>query len=200
MRSLVHVAVIHSPQDLGGWAESAEERYRLRFGEEKWKAHLDWIERLWALIGSEVDALAEDSRRVKVYQDGLPICGRELDIARTVAAQGSPNYRLIVRLVERGAELVGTEDPALLLEELRLMRAQPESPPEGKLDPTVAERVVASMAKRDRFIAERVNSTLERDETGLLFLGMLHEVDSYLDPDIRVRHLTDELLSRLSSE
>lgn len=200
MRSLVHVAVIHSPQDLGSWAASAEERYRLRFGAEKWAEHLDWIERLWALIGSEVDALAVGARRVKVYQDGLPVCGRELEIARTVAAQGSPNYRLIVRLVERGAELVGTEDPALLLEELKLLRAQPESALDEKLDPAVAAQVMASMARRDRFIAERINGTLEQDELGLLFVGLLHKVDSYLDADIRVRHLTDELLSRMSPE
>ena len=200
MRSLVHVAVIHSPEDLGSWAASAEERYRLRFGAEKWGEHLDWIGRLWGLIESEVDPLAVASRRVKVYQDGLPVCSRELDIARTVAAQGSPNYRLIVRLVDRGAELVGTEDPALLLEELRLLRAQPERALDEKLNPAVAAQVMASMAKRDRFMATRINSTLEQDELGFLFVGLLHKVDSYLDPDIRVRHLTDELLSRMSSE
>ena len=45
------------------------------------------------------------------------------------------------------------------------------------MDPAPGERLV-------RFVGDRVNSTLRAGETGILFMGMLHAVTRYLDPDI----------------
>jgi hypothetical protein len=44
----------------------------------------------------------------------------------------------------------------------------------------------ALLAQRDQFIARRINDTLKAGETGILFLGLLHAVERYLDRDIRV--------------
>ena len=43
------------------------------------------------------------------------------------------------------------------------------------------------LAERDRFIAQRVNATLPEGGSGVLFIGMLHEVRPGLSPDIEVR-------------
>ena len=42
------------------------------------------------------------------------------------------------------------------------------------------------LKKRDRYIAGRINSTLGKGETGILFLGMLHSLKDLLDRDIHV--------------
>ena len=44
------------------------------------------------------------------------------------------------------------------------------------------------LVRRDQYIANRINRSLSAGETGILFLGMLHAVERYLDPDIRVVH------------
>ena len=35
-------------------------------------------------------------------------------------------------------------------------------------------------------MAQRINDTLKDGETGILFLGMLHSVERYLHPDVKV--------------
>jgi hypothetical protein len=42
------------------------------------------------------------------------------------------------------------------------------------------------LERRDRFIASRIDATLEPEETGILFIGALHSVALYLNPDIQV--------------
>jgi hypothetical protein len=42
------------------------------------------------------------------------------------------------------------------------------------------------LKERDRHIAQRINTTLGAGETGILFLGMLHNLEGLLDQDIRV--------------
>ena len=46
----------------------------------------------------------------------------------------------------------------------------------------------ALLKERDQAIAQRINTTLRPGETGLLFLGMLHSVESWLAQDIQVTH------------
>jgi hypothetical protein len=42
--------------------------------------------------------------------------------------------------------------------------------------------------RRDRYVADRINRTLGAGETGILFMGMLHEVTRSLEPDIQVAY------------
>ena len=35
-------------------------------------------------------------------------------------------------------------------------------------------------------MAQRINETLKSGETGILFLGMLHSLEGYLHPDVKV--------------
>jgi hypothetical protein len=55
--------------------------------------------------------------------------------------------------------------------------------------------------RRNRFIADRINTTLCPGETGILFLGMLHSLENLLDKDINVIYpvappLPEERISR----
>jgi hypothetical protein len=123
---------------------------------------------------------------VRVYQDGLPVCGHEREIVTELAAAGSRNHKLLLSLLARGAVLMGTESADLLVEEYQLASAALAAgrTPHAKarrdrLHDTLLER-------RDRYIADRINGTLGAGETGILFMGMLHEVTRSLDPNILV--------------
>lgn len=45
------------------------------------------------------------------------MCGEEEKIGKDLANSGSRNHKLLVRLIEKGATLMGTEAPELLVEE-----------------------------------------------------------------------------------
>ncbi|MEI7537254.1 MAG: hypothetical protein WCJ76_08575, partial [Comamonadaceae bacterium] len=129
---------------------------------------------------------------VRLYQDGLPICGKEEQIVQDVAAQGSKNYQLLVELMALGSRLMGTEDPQLLLREYRFHQ---DALGDGD-SAYQAQRVEQSrqlLLERDRFIADRINATLLVGEVGLLFLGLAHSIEKLMDADILVRQLLPSL-------
>jgi len=183
-RKLLYIPILHSSADLGSLSETLKKEYLAHYGPHKWQEHVRKIEEFWNLVTRRVLSLPVNFRRVKIYQDGLPCCGRELDIVREVAAKGSKNHRLLLQLVSRGAILMGTEDPELLLEEYRLLNTTGEG---TKLE--AQQEPADLMLKRDAFIARRIAETLDGGETGLLFIGALHQVGKLLPADIQVTYL-----------
>jgi hypothetical protein len=188
MRSLIIVPIIHTERDMGSLLEQVKNAYVMRYGQEKWVEHLQSIDRVWVDIRAKVAALELPYPMVRVYQDGLPVCSKEAEIVRQVANSGSPNHQLILELMAKGAQLMGTEDPKLLLQEYHLVKrglataAQPHEP-RSQLEAESA----GLLTERDRYIATRINETLQPGETGLLFLGMAHAVEGFLASDVRVR-------------
>ncbi len=179
MARLIYVPVVHSSAEMGSAAASYRAAFVARFGEAKWQERAAQFAAIWRSIEAGIDALHLDLGKVKLYQDSLPVCGKELALNRDLAAQGSQNHQLLDQLIKAGATLVGTESPALLLEEYRLLQA-PER---------TAEQAATLLERRDRFIAEQIDRTLGEDETGLLFMGALHQVARFLPPRIRVEYL-----------
>ena len=146
------------------------------------------MDQIWDDIERVAGAVAIGPEVVRVYQDGLPVCGHEQAIVAELAQAGSRNHLLLLSLQARGAILMGTESPELLIEEHQLAtaafgpgRKPPDAEPSGHAGDTLLER-------RDRYIAERINATLSPGETGVLFIGMLHKVAQYLDRGIVVVH------------
>ena len=115
MRQLIYIPVIHTEVDMGSMAGSLKEAYLSRYGEERWAGHVKAIEQMWDGIKRKVDLLGLDCPKTKLYQDGLPLCGKELQIVTEVAARGSRNHRILLDLVQKGCTLIGTESPQLLL-------------------------------------------------------------------------------------
>ena len=110
------------------------------------------------------------------------------------ARKGSRNYLIVLDLMKRGGEIRKTEDIALLKEEYNriLKLAQTKSPWEkstayigygGHKD--------RLMEKRDRFIANTINETLNEGETGVLFIGAYHDVSPHLAKDIAIKEIKD---------
>ncbi|MBI3989304.1 MAG: hypothetical protein HY347_06770 [candidate division NC10 bacterium] len=196
MRSLLYVPIVHTMADMGSKAEALKDEYIKQYGEVRWSRSRQVIEEIWDGIRARLFAMDLDDHKLRVYQDGLPVCGREVEIAREVARKGSKNYALVLELVERGATLEGTEDPALLVEEYHyiasLARAKSQAEREAA-EARYARESARILNERDFFISRRIDETLKEGETGVLFLGMLHQVDQLLPKDIRVNYLIHRL-------
>ena len=117
------------------------------------------------------------------------MCGREWEIVSELAKAGSRNHQLLLKLKEKGATIMGTESSELLVEEYQLLQQVFSAPP-SKVPARAASRgrnlQDSLLQRRDQFLGARINATLQPGETGLLFLGMLHSVASWLAKDIRV--------------
>jgi hypothetical protein len=133
-----------------------------------------------------VSKLADNPGIKRVYQDGLPVCGREPDIVAELAEAGSRNHGLLLKLQARGAVLMGTESPELLVEEYQAALAK-FAPGGAQGAGKHRDRLRHDLIdRRDRYVAERINSTLLPGETGILFMGMLHKIARWLDRGISV--------------
>lgn len=182
MRRLIYIPVIHTELEMGSVALRLKEEYILKFGEEKWKEHLKLVKEMWQWIKTKIKGLKLTYEKVRIYQDGLPLCGKELDIVQKLAERGSINYKIILELINKGAKLEGTESKELLLEEYNNIKniTTTSSKKEYK------EESKQLLIRRDRYIANRINKTLRRDEIGILFIGSEHKVYKYLFKDIKI--------------
>lgn len=196
MKRLIYVPIVHTMADMGSEAEALKEEYIKRYGEAGWSRSRQVIEEVWDGIRARLFDMNLDYQKLRIYQDGLPVCGREVEIAREVAGKGSQNYALVLELVERGATLEGTENPALLVEEYHYITSLPQAKSRAEREAAEARYARESariLNERDRFISRRIDETLKEGETGILFLGMLHQVDKLLPKDIQVNYLIHRL-------
>jgi hypothetical protein len=142
------------------------------------------VEKMWEEIESVVANLPVTPGTVRVYQDGLPVCGHEQEIVSELAGAGNRNHRLLLKLQARGATLMGTESPELLVEEYQLATAAFASGATVRMEIWKKQLRDTLLERRDRYIADRINGTLDAGESGILFMGMLHDVTRYLDSNI----------------
>ncbi|MBI2189169.1 MAG: hypothetical protein HYU37_18890 [Acidobacteria bacterium] len=190
-RTLIYVPVVHTPADLGGLATSVRRLRVRKQGRQVWSRSVDVVEHLWADIRTTVEGWALPWEHVRLYQDGLPVCGREEEIVRDLAKAGSPNHQLLLALMNKGARLMGTESPELLIEEYRLAKevlTARDAEEAARLEAQHRTQSRSLIIQRDRFIAARINESLRAGETGLLFLGVLHAMTPHLQKDIRVAY------------
>lgn len=196
MRRLIYVPIVHTMADMGSEAEALKEEYIKRYGTEGWARSRQAIDAIWKGIKERLLSLNLDYHRVRIYQDGLPVSGKELEIAKEVAAKGSKNYALVVELVDRGATLEGTESPNLLIEEYHAIKRITQAKDEAgrkAAEEQYAQESARILRERDVFIARRIDETLKEGEVGLLFIGILHLVDQLLPKDIEVNYLIHRL-------
>jgi hypothetical protein len=196
MRRLIYVPIVHTMVDMGSTAETLRQESIRRFGAERWAESRRVIDEVWEGIRAKLLGLKLSWERVRIYQDGLPVSGRELEIARDVAAQGSKNYQIVIELVQRGATLMGTESPELLTQEYTHITRIAETQTDAEREEATRSYATESaeiLRARDAFIVLRIAETLEEGEVGLLFLGMMHEVDRLLPEGIQVEFLIDRL-------
>lgn len=193
MRTLLYVPVIHMAADLGTLAPDVAKRGIAGLGEEVWEKHVETVEEFWNSLVRYFDRL--EVSNFKIYQDGLVANG---DMGQKIVEEGlksgSKNYEIISKLIQRGAVLVKTEDFALVAKErehlIELTGARTRM---EKLNAYLKYKLSKNhlLKKRDRFIADRINETLNQGETGILFIGAYHDIIPMLDKDIRVKEIKE---------
>ena len=191
MRRLRYIPIIHTEADMGALAASFRTVAIQKVGRQKWENTVTAVKEFWAVIRDEMEKWNLPFPHVRLYQDGLPVCGREAEIVADLAQSGSANHQVLVSLMERGARLMGTESPDLLLEEYNLVERVLAAGSMEEASKIKAQQRMLSQSlllRRDQHIARRINETLGSEETGILFLGMLHSPMRWFAPDIRVSY------------
>jgi len=200
LRRLIHVPIVHSQADLGPIQERVRQAYIEKGGEEAWKASRAALAEFWNAMEFAMDHLPIDYTKLRLYQDGLPVCGLEEKIVRDLAQQGGANYRILLKLAGRGAKIEGTEDPDLLRKEYQLIMEGLHADA-GSLGADAVKDENVEVCRdlldcRDRFVAQRIDKTLQAGETGILFLGALHRAVMMLPDTIHVASLNEFLRAR----
>ena len=113
----------------------------------------------------------------------MPVCGEIKEIVAEVAESGSLNHRLLQTLNQKGGMLIGTESPELLAREYALMTQMLSAVDSTE---TCSEDAKTLLDLRDEYIAQRIDETLQNNEMGILFLGLMHNIEKKLPKDIVV--------------
>jgi hypothetical protein len=179
MRALILLQIIHSPTDLGTLSSAAEDSRN----EAQTLQYLDAAEQFWTVVESVIEGMNLNYQQLKIYQDSLPICNVIDRIVADVAASGSKNYALLKTLQEKGATLMGTESPELLEQEKAFMTDMLQS---NKRSNESARKAKDLLNQRDSFIGQRINESLADEEMGLIFVGLMHNIEPHLSEDIVV--------------
>ena len=177
---------------MGALAESIRRVTIEKLGKEGWQRNVKTVEQMWEGIRQAIEGWdLSYPQQVRLYQDGLPHCGREVEIVTDLANAGSRNHQLLLYLMKKGATLMGTESPELLLEEYGLIQqvlAASDLEEAARIEERQKTMSQTLLERRDQYIAERINDTLCAGETGILFLGMLHSLEGRLAPDIKLSY------------
>jgi len=162
-RSLIHIPIIHTQEDMGALGQAIQEITIQKLGQEGWKRNVILIDKIWDSIERAIEGWSLSYPKVRLYQDGLPICGREQEIVTELAKIGSRNHQLLLRLHRLGATIMGTESADLLMKEYKLIKQvlQMQNPQEAaRLETSQKKATEALLKQRDQFIAERINCPL----------------------------------------
>jgi len=179
--------------DLGSLASDVAKRGIASLGEEVWQKHMETVKSFWNSIARYFEKL--EVSNFKVYQDGMVADGEMgQKILEEGLKSGSRNFEIILKLIKRGAVLVKTEDFALVKKErdclVKLTKAMTRI---GKLIAYLKYRLIKNelLRKRDEFIANRINGTLNQGETGIIFIGAYHNIKKRLPEDIQIKEIKD---------
>jgi len=193
MKKLLYVPIIHMEADLGSMAAAIDKRSSQMCGKEHWNRHKKAVSGFWDSITNYFDLL--EASNLKIYQDGLMVDGEVgKKIIEEGARKGSKNHKIVLKLMKKGAKIVKTEDISLLKEEYNsLIKLSQTKSPIEKMLVYIGYKLRKNplMKKRDKFIAGRINETLQNGEVGVLFIGAYHNVLPRISQDIIVHQVKE---------
>ena len=199
IRTLHVVPIIHTTEDLGNLAPAIE-LAKVKAGlSDSLSVSKRTVHDFWATLQDAIEAWPVDPSTMLVYQDALPVSherlvGVEHQIIDELADKGSRNHLILRSLRSRGARVLGTESPELLIEEYHLMKAaiekalEDDNASDAEVDQQTRRLHAEILLKRDRFIAKRIDQTLAVGGCGMIFIGLLHRIEPHLPDDINVTY------------
>jgi len=192
MKKLLYIPIVHNKADLGSLSSHLSLEGERKYGVSLWQNHLEQVDKSWDEIEIEIsERLTKKSfKKVKIYQDGLPVVDEiGIKIVKDAAKNGSKNYLIIDSLLSRGAKLEIAENKELLIKEYHLLSdISKAETPEKQLEAylTYQKMSLELLNNRDNYIANQINVTLKDGETGIAFFGAAHEITDKLNKDLKV--------------
>ena len=184
LKKLVYVPILHA-------REASENKQGGEFN-----AGQSAVGEMWAGITAKIEELNLPWNKTRIYQDGLPVSGKELEIVTRLTDNGSWNHLLILNLLKKGAKLEGTENMDFLMREydlLNILLMKQAGADMSAGDPGAKAEYQAKsrglLAQRDEFIANRIKTTLQEGEVSLVFIGVMHRLDKILEKDFPISYV-----------
>lgn len=191
MRELIYAPIIHTSADLGSLAKDVAKRGIADLGKELWEKHRKTVDGFWDVIFHYFNSI--DVSGMKIYQDGMVAEGEIGEqIVEEGLKSGSKNYELVSNLLKRGAVIVKTEDFRLVKKERdRLLAITQAKSITKKLIAFMKYKLLNNMLlnDRDKFIAGRIDETLNHGEKAILFVGAFHNIKKRLPKNIQIREI-----------
>jgi hypothetical protein len=147
-------------------------------------AERDEVVSKWEKIRTVCDQMVKPGVALKIFQEGV-FNDKALSGIRT---RNSPNAEILRHLIDHGAALVIPFEDLRYVEYMHFLEAEGVANPPRMEAPAYYLLWVLLNLFRDPFMAERVNTSLKKEEMGVLFLGSAHRIEKLLDPEIQVRH------------
>ncbi|MEY3760516.1 MAG: hypothetical protein RIR39_2007 [Pseudomonadota bacterium] len=185
LKRLIYVPILHAQDDSKHKASSLPKN-------QKMANELSAIDEMWAGIAAKIEGLNLPWKQIRIYQDGAPVCGNELTLAKRLAESGSPNFSFILDLINKGATLEGTEDMDLLIQEYDLLNKllmKSSGTNQKAMNAEYQTKSRELIALRDQFILNRITDTLKKDELPIVFMGVMHRLDKMLEKDFLVSYV-----------
>jgi len=192
LRKLVYVPVLHAREDSGQAASVLQGNEKIGIKDKEFNADHSAVGEMWAGITAKIEELNLPWNKTRIYQDGLPVSGKELEIVTRLTDNGSWNHLLILNLLKKGAKLEGTENMDFLMREydflnVLLMKNVDTGQTEAMAEYQAKSRELLKM--RDEFILNRVKTTLQEGEVGIIFMGVMHRLDKMLEKDFLISYV-----------
>jgi len=192
MKKLIYIPIVHNKADLGSLGSQLSLEGERKYGVSAWQHHLQQVEKSWDNIEIELFKTLKKTSfdRIKIFQDGLPVAGDVgIKIVKDSAENGSKNYLIVDRLLNRGAKLEVAENKEFLLKEYYLLsEINKAETPEKQLEAYLAYQKTSRelIDSRDHFIANQINASLKNGDTGIAFFGASHSIIDKLKKDIKI--------------
>ena len=92
-RRLIYIPIIHTAADMGRLSIPARRAALQKLGLRGLKNKENVIDQYWTSIEQTVAGLDLPFEKVRLYQDGLPVCGQEPEIVSELAAESRHDTR-----------------------------------------------------------------------------------------------------------
>jgi hypothetical protein len=192
LRKLVYVPILHAREDSGQAASVLQGNEKIGMKDKEFNANHSAVGEMWAGITAKIEELHLPWNKTRIYQDGLPVSGKELEIVTRLTDNGSWNHLLILNLLKKGAKLEGTENMDFIMREYDLLNILLMKNSGSEQSVAMTEYQVKSrelLQMRDEFILNRVKSTLQEGELGIVFMGVMHRLDKMLEKDFLISYV-----------
>ena len=152
-------------------------------GKEVPSEYLEKLDKYWKQVENQVCDLELKLGPVnKVYHELIPASGE--DGANAIKDLNNGSYQIAKNRLDKGAQLEATEDGELLTEFMDWSRCLVIGLQNHKVLTKVYEFFSEAGSRRNEYIAQHIDETLKRDETGILLMREGHQVQFPSDIEI----------------